>query len=73
MIAATLKRIRCRAIREIRTIQGLICCSTEGVIQYEMSGLGRHLIQVQWDSGVTDYAYPSEIEILGQEAALPTG
>ena len=66
MIDVTLTRMRCRATREIRTSQGLIRCSTEGVIQCEMNNLGRHLIQVQWDSGVTDYAYPSEIEILGQ-------
>jgi hypothetical protein len=71
MIDATLTRMRCRATREIRTSQGLIRCSTEGVIQCEMDNLGRHLIQVQWDSGVTDYACPSEIEILGQEAVLP--
>ena len=71
MIDAISTRIRCRATREIRTSQGLIRCSTEGVIQCQMDNLGRHLIQVQWDSGVTDYAYLSEIEILGQEAVLP--
>ena len=71
MIDATLTRMRCRAIREIRTAQGLIPCSSEGVIRHAMDNLG-HRIQVQWDSGVTDYAYPSEIEILGQEAVLST-
>ena len=73
MIDAALTRMRCRATREIRTGQGLIRCSTEGVIQHEMDNLARYLIQVRWDSGVTDYAYPSEIEILGQEAVLSTG
>ena len=73
MIDAALTQMRCRAIREIRTGQGLIRCSTEGVIQHEAHNLGRHLIQVRWDSGVTDYAYPSEIEILGQEAVPSTG
>ena len=70
MIDATLAQMRCRAIKEIRTAQGLIRCSTEGVIRHGMDNLGRH--QVQWDSGVTDYAYPAEIEILGQEAVLST-
>jgi hypothetical protein len=68
MIDPTLTRLRCRATREIRTSQGLIRCSTQGVTQCEIDNLGRHLILVRWDSGVTDYAYPSEIEILGQEA-----
>ena len=71
MVAPTSTRMRCRATREIRTSQGLIRCSTVGVIQCEMDNLGRHLILVRWDSGVTDYAYPSEIEILGQEAVPP--
>jgi len=71
MIDPTLTRTRCRATREIRTSQGLIRCSTEGVIQCEMDNLGRHLILVRWDSGVTDYAYPSEIEIIGEEAVPP--
>jgi len=71
MIDAISTLMRCRAVREIRTGQGLIRCFTEGVIQGEMENHGRHLVQVQWDSGVTDYAYPSEIEILGQEAVMP--
>ena len=71
MIDAISTLMRCRAVREIRTGQGLIRCFTEGVIQGEMENHGRDLVQVQWDSGVTDYAYPSEIEILGQEAVLP--
>ena len=71
MTNPTLTRMRCRATREIRTSQGLIRCSTEGVIQCEMDNLGRHPILVRWDSGVTDYAYPSEIEIIGQEAVPP--
>lgn len=73
MIDATLTGMRCRAMREIRTGQGLIRCSTEGVIQCDMKNLGRHLIQVQWDSGVTDYAYPLEIAILGQEDVVWNG
>lgn len=53
-------------MHEIRTSHGLIRCSTEGVIQCDAENRGRNLIQVQWDSGVTDYAYPLEVAILGQ-------
>lgn len=73
MIDSTLSGMRCRATKEIRTCQGLIRRYTEGIIQYDMENLGRHLIRVQWDSGVVDYAYPVEIEILGQEDAVSIG
>jgi hypothetical protein len=66
MINTSLEGSRCRATREIRTSQGVIRRSTGGVIQYDMENLGRHLIRVQWDCGMIDYAYPMEIEILGQ-------
>lgn len=67
MIDSTLAGMRCRATREIRTCQGLIRRYSEGIIQYDMENLGRHLIRVQWDCGVVDYAYPLELEILGHE------
>jgi hypothetical protein len=38
--------------------------STEGTIQHHIDSFGRHLISVQWDSGVTDYVFPFEIEII---------
>ena len=71
MINSSLEGLRCRATREIRTCQGIIRRLTGGVIQYDMENLGRHLIRVQWDCGMIDYAYPVEIEILdGSETAL---
>jgi hypothetical protein len=33
-----------------------------------MENLGRRLISVQWDGGITDYVFPSEIEIIAGEA-----
>jgi len=47
--------------------------STGGVIQYDMENLGRHLIRVQWDCGMIDYAYPIEIEILGETETAVAG
>jgi hypothetical protein len=67
MLDTSLTGIRCRATKEIRSHQGLVRRYSEGIIQYNMDNLGRHLISVQWDSGVIDYVYPAEIEILGQE------
>jgi hypothetical protein len=32
-----------------------------------MDNFGRQLISVQWDFGVVDYVFPSEIEIIAGE------
>jgi hypothetical protein len=64
--------IRCRAMRAVRDHQGLIRRSTEGTIRHQMDNLGRHLISVQWDGGITQYVFPSEIEIIAnEERSLP--
>jgi hypothetical protein len=56
----------CRATKEISSHRGPIRRYSEGIIQYDIDNLGRHLISVQWDNGVIDYVYPLEIEVLGQ-------
>ena len=43
---------------------------TEGTIQYDLENIGRHLLSVEWENGVTDYVYPVEIEILDEEEPL---
>jgi hypothetical protein len=50
---------------------GLIERSTEGTVQRDIDNLGRRLISVQWDVGVTEYVFPSEIEIIDKKA--PSG
>jgi len=67
VIDTSLSGMRCRATREVRSRQGLIRRSTEGTVQHDIDNFGRHLISVQWDSGVTDYVFPSEIEIIDDE------
>jgi len=54
---------RCRATKEIRTHEGLIRRFSEGTIQGVIDNLGRQLINVEWDSGITTYAFFNEIEI----------
>jgi hypothetical protein len=41
----------------------------EGTVQHDIDNLGRHLISVRWDIGITDYVFPSETEII-QEVRL---
>jgi hypothetical protein len=47
----------------IRTHGGLLGRFTEGTIQGVIDNLGRQLIGVEWDSGVTTYVFINEIEI----------
>jgi hypothetical protein len=68
MLPTELLGMKCRATREIRSHRGLIRRSTEGTIQHDIENLGRRLISVQWNGGVIDYVFPSEIEILSGES-----
>ena len=64
MIDLSSEGIRCRAAREIRTNWGMVTSSTGGTIQYEIENLGRYLILVDWDNGLSLNVSPSEIEII---------
>jgi len=67
MFSTNLTGARCRATQVMRSHRGLIERSTEGTIQHDVDNLGRRLISVQWDVGVTDYVFPSEIEIIDKD------
>jgi hypothetical protein len=62
MIHLSQNGMRCRAIKEIRTHDGLIRRFTEGTIQGVIDNLGRQLTNVEWDSGITTYVFFNEIE-----------
>jgi hypothetical protein len=64
MIDLSLQGIKCRAVRDIRSYQGMVSASTEGIIQYELENLGRHLVNVHWDNGLRLNVFPNEIEII---------
>ena len=64
MIDLSSKGIRCRAAREIRTNWGMVTTSTGGTIQYEIENVGRYLILVDCDNGLSLNVSPSEIEII---------
>ena len=63
MINGIQKGMRCHTTKEIRTHGGLIRRFTEGTIQAVIDNLGRELISVEWDSGVSTYVFINEIEI----------
>lgn len=64
MIDMSLQGVKCRAVREIQSHQGRVSLSTEGTIQYEIDNLGRHLINVRWDNGLSLNVFPSDIELI---------
>jgi hypothetical protein len=63
MINGVQKGMRCCTTREIRTHGGRLGRFTEGTIRGVIDNLGRQLISVEWDSGVTSYVFFNEIEI----------
>ena len=64
MINLNQNGMRCRTTKEIRTHEGLIRRFTEGTILGVIDNLGRQLINVEWDSGITTYVFFNEIEII---------
>jgi hypothetical protein len=64
MIDLSSEGMKCRAVRDIRSYQGTVSAFTEGIIQYEIQNLGRHLINVYWDNGARLNVFPNEIEII---------
>ena len=63
MVNGIQKGMRCRTTKMIRTHGGLLGRFTEGTIQGLVDNLGRQLISVQWDSGLTTYVFINEIEV----------
>jgi hypothetical protein len=54
---------RCQAKRTIRSHQGFVSADTRGTITGEIENLGRRLIAVRWDNGLSIYVFSEEIAI----------
>jgi hypothetical protein len=67
MIDHTHTGVRCHTRRLLRTVQGTLPRKSFGTVVYEMDNLGRHLIMVSWDSGITVPVFPDEIELQSQQ------
>ena len=66
MIDRTHTGWRCRTRRLIRTVKGNLPRDSQGTIVYEMENLGRQLILVSWDTGISVPVFPDEIELATQ-------
>jgi hypothetical protein len=71
MINRTQAGVRCHTRHLVRTVKGNLPRESYGTILYEMENLGRQLIIVNWDSGISVPVFPDEIEIENQVSASP--
>jgi len=71
MIDRTQAGLRCYTRHLVRTVKGDLPRESQGTILYEMENLGRQLILVNWDNGISVPVFPDEIEIESQAAANP--
>jgi hypothetical protein len=70
MDAKLLEGRKCRAERSIISHQGTVKAKTEGIIQHVIKNLDRQLINVEWENGVTSYAFPDEVQIQQSEGTF---
>ncbi len=57
---------RCHTRRQIRTVKGDLPRGSQGTVMYETENLGRQLILVSWDNGISVPVFPDEIELEAQ-------
>lgn len=58
---------RCYTLRFIRTVKGDLPRGSYGTVLHEMENLGRRLILVHWDTGITVPVFPDEIALEAQD------
>lgn len=71
MINHTHAGVRCHTVRPIRTVKGDLPRRSWGTVMYEMDNLGRRLVLVRWDNGITVPMFPEEIMIEQQNDGHP--
>lgn len=71
MIDRTQRGCRCRTRHFVRTVKGDLPRGTPGTVLYAMENLGRRLVLVQWDSGMTVPVFPDEMELEGGDEVHP--
>ena len=58
--------VRCHTRQALRTVKGHVPRASGGTVVYETDSLGRRLIVVAWDVGITVPVFPHEIELRAQ-------
>ena len=62
--------LRCHTLHLVRTVKGDLPRGSQGTIVHEMDNLGRRLILVDWDTGISVPVFPDEIELEDECVAL---
>ena len=57
------KGVRCRAARDIPSMDGMIKSLAKGTIVFEVVGGNCHFVNVYWDHGVDSLVSPQEIVV----------
>ena len=60
---------RCRAVRDILTIEGCIPQDTDGTLRYVLPLPGRFLVMAKWDNGMAASVPSSEVVIFPAQQA----
>ncbi len=63
MLDTSSKGIRCRAARDIPSLEGMIKSLAMGTIVFELVGGNCHFVNVYWDHGVDSLVSPQEIVV----------
>ena len=71
MIDRTYAGARCYTVRFIRTVNGDLPRGSYGTVLHTLENLGRRLILVHWDTGITVPVFPDEIVIASQDSLHP--
>ena len=71
MIDRTQAGTRCSTVRFIRTVKGDLPYRSYGTVLHSMENLGRRLVLVHWDSGITVPVFPDEIALESQDSLHP--
>ncbi len=71
MIDRTQTGARCYTVRFIRTVKGDLSRGSYGTVLHAMENLGRRLILVHWDTGITVPVFPDEIVLESQDSLHP--
>jgi hypothetical protein len=67
MRSQTRAGMRCHTLRNIITAKGIVPRDTHGTIRGEVNNLGRYLVLVDWDSGLSVAVPPYELVVPRQE------
>jgi len=63
MLDTSSKGIRCRAARDIPSLEGMIKSLAMGTIVFELVSSNCHFVNVYWDHGVDSLVSPQEIVV----------